>query len=104
MLKCKTVRIKFTVSGMQQEEVSVQQINGAQYIEVLQSDGFLRLECKAEKGQIVKQINYRIQDVREYAVTDTVWQTGSTQLELSLTSIHPNCPHNNGLGACSGCK
>lgn len=92
MIKCKTVRIKFVEKGLPQEEVAVQQVTGAEHIEVSQQDGFLRLECKAKQGGIVKQLNYRMQDVREYVITDTVWEqpVKSAQLELPFVSMTSN--------------
>lgn len=93
MIKCKTVRIKFIDKGVPQEEVSVQQVTGAQYIEPEFNGftGFFDLFFKASNGQVVKQISYRSVDIKEYAITETIWEPQQPTLITPILTGNQGC-------------
>lgn len=76
MIKCQEVLIKFMDRAAAQQEVRALQVAAATHLEIaVHHDGkWLAVNFVTAKNGLVKQINYNMADIKEYACTSIIWE------------------------------
>lgn len=80
MLKCQKVLIKFINERLPQQEIMAEHAFLCKVLEIRRDDKFLTVDHICEKAFSVKQINFNLSDIKEYACEGVLNPSTLTQL------------------------
>ena len=78
MLKCQILTVKFFKSNEPRQEIRATEQPGGCHLDISREDGFLRVSYISHANFIVKQINFNLDDVKEYCCEHLIQSVGSS--------------------------